>query len=79
MKRTLLATTVVAVCVSTSACLSTPPPKVPDAPVVAERQKMAWILQLEDQRVLKFDLPAPPPVEPVKGRKPAKPVVVPPP
>jgi HEAT repeat protein/cyclophilin family peptidyl-prolyl cis-trans isomerase len=33
---------------------------------------MAWILQLEDQRVLQVELPAPPP-PPVKGRKPAVP------
>jgi cyclophilin family peptidyl-prolyl cis-trans isomerase/HEAT repeat protein len=60
-------------------CMSTPPPKLPDAPTVPERQKMAWILQLEDQRVLRIDLPAPPPPPPpVKGKKPP-PVVVPPP
>ena len=32
-------------------------------------QKMAWILQLEDQRILRIDVPAPPP-PPVTGRKP---------
>ena len=62
-----------------SACVSTPPPKLPEAPQVPEQQKMAWILQLEDQRLLRLDLPAPPPPPPpVKGKKPA-PVVTPPP
>ena len=32
---------------------------------------MAWILQLEDRRVLRIDLPEPPPPPPAKGRKPA--------
>ncbi len=42
-----------------------------------KQQKMAWILQLEDQRLLRIDLPAPPPPPPpVKGKKPA-PVVTP--
>jgi cyclophilin family peptidyl-prolyl cis-trans isomerase/HEAT repeat protein len=61
-----------------AACLSTPPPKLPDAPVVPERQKMAWILQLEDQRILRFDLPEPPaPPPPPKGKKPAPVAVAP--
>jgi HEAT repeat protein/cyclophilin family peptidyl-prolyl cis-trans isomerase len=62
-----------------SACVTTPPPK-PPAIEVPMRQKMAWILQLEDQRILRLDLPAPapPPPPPVKGRR-AAPVVVPPP
>ncbi len=79
MKRMSFATAAAAVLLlSASACLSTPPVKVPDAPVVPERQKMVWMLQLEDQRVLKLDLPQPPPPpEPVKGKKPAKPVVTP--
>ena len=62
-----------------SACVPTPPPKLPEAPQVPKQQKMAWILQLEDQRLLRIDLPAPPPPPPpVKGKKPA-PVVTPPP
>ena len=61
-----------------AACMGTPPPKLPDAPAVPERQKMAWILQLEDQRILRLEPPAePPPPPPVKGRKPP-PVVTPP-
>ena len=47
-----------------------PPPKLPDAPQVPLQQKMAWILQLEDQRLLRFDLPAPPPPPPpVEGEE----------
>ena len=69
---------VVAVVAVHAACMNTPPPKLPSAPVVPDRQKHAWILQLEDQRLLKIDLPpAPPPPAPAKGKKPAK--VVPPP
>jgi cyclophilin family peptidyl-prolyl cis-trans isomerase/HEAT repeat protein len=61
-----------------SACGPTPPPKLPAPAAVPEPQKMAWILQLEDQRLLHLDLPAPePPPPPVKGRKP-KPVAIPP-
>jgi HEAT repeat protein/cyclophilin family peptidyl-prolyl cis-trans isomerase len=57
--------------------MSTPPPKLPAVDLIPERQKMAWILQLEDQRLLKFDLPAPPPPPPpIKGKKP---VALPPP
>jgi HEAT repeat protein len=58
-----------------AACATTPPP--PKAPVVSFEQKMAWILQLEDQRILR--LPPPPPPEPTpeekKRRRP--PVVIP--
>jgi cyclophilin family peptidyl-prolyl cis-trans isomerase/HEAT repeat protein len=61
-----------------AACVTTPAPKLPEVTQVAERQKLAWILQLEDQRILRLELPEPaPPPPPVKGRKPA-PVVVPP-
>jgi HEAT repeat protein len=60
------------------ACVPTPPPKLPAVNVVPERQKMAWILQLEDQRILHLEPPPePPPPPPVKGKKPA-PAVVPP-
>jgi cyclophilin family peptidyl-prolyl cis-trans isomerase/HEAT repeat protein len=61
-----------------TACGPTPPPKLPTPVAVPENQKMAWILQLEDQRLLHLDVPAPePPPPPVKGRKPAP--VAPPP
>ena len=72
-------TVIAASLVALSACVPTPPPKLPEGPQVPRQQKMAWILQLEDQRLLRVDLPAPPPPPPpVKGKKPA-PVVVPPP
>ena len=62
-----------------TACVPPPPAKLPDAPQVPLQQRMAWILRLEDQRLLRFELPAPPPPPaPVKGKKPA-PVVTPPP
>jgi cyclophilin family peptidyl-prolyl cis-trans isomerase/HEAT repeat protein len=44
-----------------TACASAPPRK-PVNPASTENQKMAWILQMEDQRVL--HLPAPAPVQP---------------
>src|SRR5262249_27695712 len=57
-----------------SACVSNPPPKLPAAPAVAEGQKIAWILQPEDPRLLPLERPAPaPPPAPVKGRKQAAP------
>ncbi len=63
-----------------TACASVPP--VPPAPVAPTfHQKMAWLLRLEDQRVLR-DPPAPPPAPPPlapKGKKVVAPVVVPPP
>jgi cyclophilin family peptidyl-prolyl cis-trans isomerase/HEAT repeat protein len=61
---------VAALMVVASACVSTPPPKLPAPVAVPERQKMAWILQLEDQRILRLDVPTPPPPPVVKGRKP---------
>lgn len=51
-------------------CASAPPVTGPAAPQVALERKMAWILQLEDQRLLKQPPPpAPPEVPTVKGRK----------
>ena len=38
--------------VMTSACATPPPP--PPAPTISFEQKMAWILQLEDQRLLRL-------------------------
>jgi HEAT repeat protein/cyclophilin family peptidyl-prolyl cis-trans isomerase len=75
--KTRLPACVVTALLLQSACLSSPPPKLPDAPVVPERQKIAWILQLEDQRVLRVDVPEPPPPPPVKGKRPPQPVVAP--
>ncbi|HEY7291113.1 MAG TPA: HEAT repeat domain-containing protein [Vicinamibacterales bacterium] len=75
----LAATTIVALIVS--ACASAPPaPPEPVKPAGPPfEQKMAWILRLEDQRMLRdpepeAPPPPPPPVQPAKGRK-----VVPPP
>jgi len=70
---------IAAALVAASACVPPPPPKVPDAPQVPYPQKMAWIHQLEDQRLLRFDLPAPAPPPPVKGRKPVPAATPPPP
>jgi HEAT repeats len=55
-----------------AACASAPP-RAPVAPVVKLEQKLAWILQLEDQRILKIDLPPPPAPPVVKGRRAAPP------
>ncbi len=79
MRTAIVAPFVVSLGVMT-ACVPPPPPKLPDAPQVPLQQRMAWILRLEDQRLLRFELPAPPPPPPtpVKGKKPA-PVVTPPP
>jgi cyclophilin family peptidyl-prolyl cis-trans isomerase/HEAT repeat protein len=78
-RRAVLRSAVAVTVLLASACVPSTPPKLPEAPQVAKQQKMAWILQLEDQRLLRMDLPAPPPPPPpVKGKKPA-PVVTPPP
>ena len=45
-----------------------PPPAKPAA--ISFEQKMAWILQLEDQRLLRIEPPAAVPVAPVTGRGP---------
>jgi cyclophilin family peptidyl-prolyl cis-trans isomerase/HEAT repeat protein len=48
-------------------CATTPPPA--PAPTVTFEQKMAWIHQLEDQRILRLPPPAPAPEVPVKGSR----------
>ena len=52
-------------------CASTPVPVV-TAPGIKYEQKLAWILQLEDQRILRVPPPepAPAPPPPTSGRKP---------
>jgi cyclophilin family peptidyl-prolyl cis-trans isomerase/HEAT repeat protein len=66
-----------------ASCASAPPapaaPKTPSGP--SFEQKMAWILRLEDQRVLHDPPlpPPPPPPPPVKGQKAAPPPPAPPP
>ncbi len=47
-------------------CASAPPAK---APGISFEQKMAWILQLEDQRILQLPPPPPPVVAPKDRRK----------
>jgi len=56
------------------ACATAPPPPV--APVITFEQKMAWILRLEDERLLK-ETPPPAPAPVPQGRR--RPAVVPPP
>ncbi len=59
-------------------CASAPPR--PTAPVISTDQKTAWILQLEDQRILNVPAPAPPVVTtppPRKKTPPPPPVVTP--
>jgi cyclophilin family peptidyl-prolyl cis-trans isomerase/HEAT repeat protein len=64
-----------------SACASAPPPAAPATPAGPSfEQKMAWILRLEDQRMLRD--PAPPPAPPAPAPPVAakgKPVAAPPP
>ena len=63
-----------------AACASAPPPPAPVAAQPAQptfEQKMAGILRLEDQRVLRDTTPLPPPAPPVIVR--GRPVVPPPP
>jgi HEAT repeat protein/cyclophilin family peptidyl-prolyl cis-trans isomerase len=79
VKRTSLAglvTTSAALVVS--ACASAPP--APPKPVVQPfEQKLAWILRLEDQRVLRDPSPVVPPAPPAPTRDGRAPVVTPPP
>src|SRR6266542_1938657 len=49
-----------------SGCASAPPPA---APAVSYEQKVAWIIRLEDQRVLRDTVPAPPPAPTVPTKK----------
>src|SRR5919112_5348708 len=63
-----------------SGCASAPPAR-PAGPTIAFEQKMAWMLQLEDRRVLRVESPAPAPAATavVRGRKqPTSPAVTPP-
>jgi HEAT repeat protein/cyclophilin family peptidyl-prolyl cis-trans isomerase len=49
-----------------SGCASAPPPA---APAISYEQKVAWIIRLEDQRILRDSAPAPPPVPVAPGKK----------
>ncbi len=66
--------TVALVGVFTGACATAPPP--PPAPTITYEQKLSWVLQLEDRRILRETPPPAPVVPPTRGRRPA---VVPPP
>ena len=62
-----------------SGCGSAPPPPPPKPAEPSYEQKMAWILRLEDRRILREQpAPAPPPA-PVVASRGQRPVVVPPP
>ncbi len=69
---TSMKTTALVTAVLLAGCASAPPAP-PAPPPVALEQKAAWILQLEDRRILKFDLPPPPAPAIVRGRRPAPP------
>jgi len=49
-----------------SGCASAPPPA---APAISYEQKLAWIIRLEDQRILRDPAPAPPPVPTAPTKK----------
>jgi hypothetical protein len=57
---------VVAAALLMARCASAPP--APIAPAISLDKKMAAILQLEDQRILRIELPAPPVVAPPARR-----------
>lgn len=64
------------VVLASAACASAP--AVAPAPVITPEQKTAWILQLEDQRILRVEPPPPPaaPVPPPRRGRAAPPVPI---
>jgi len=56
-----------------SAACASAPPKKPVNTAASDNQKMASILQMEDQRVLRVPAPAPPPVAATSKKKQAAP------
>jgi cyclophilin family peptidyl-prolyl cis-trans isomerase/HEAT repeat protein len=48
---------------------ATAPPAPAGPPPISLEQKLAWILELEQTRVLRFELPPPPPAPVVRGRR----------
>jgi HEAT repeat protein/cyclophilin family peptidyl-prolyl cis-trans isomerase len=54
----------------TAGCASAPPAAAPAAPKIALEQKMSWMLQLEDRRILRVEAPPPAvaPAPPARGR-----------
>jgi cyclophilin family peptidyl-prolyl cis-trans isomerase/HEAT repeat protein len=69
---TLMKTTALITAVLLAGCASAPPAP-PAPPTVPLEQKTAWILQLEDRRILKIDLPPAPAPAVVRGRRPPPP------
>jgi len=71
MKRFFSVAAVVGLMAAGSVGCASAPRAVKPAPVVPFEQKMAWILQLEDQRILRIDVPPPAslPVTKVTRRK----------
>src|SRR5262245_48819039 len=61
----------------TMACKTVPPPA--KTPPISYEQKMAWVLQLEDQRLLKLPEPAPPAPAPEEKKRGRPPAIIPPP
>jgi cyclophilin family peptidyl-prolyl cis-trans isomerase/HEAT repeat protein len=55
------------------------PPSAPVAPAIKPEQKMAWMLRLEDHRILKIELPPPAAPVVVPGRRRSAPLPPPPP
>ena len=80
MKRTSLAALVAtAIALGASACASAPVVPPTNKPVMQPfEQKLAWILRLEDQRVLRDTAPMVPPAPPPATRDGRAPVVTPP-
>jgi HEAT repeat protein len=71
---------VILVALVLSGCGSAPPPPPPKPAEPSYEQKMAWLLRLEDRRILREQpAPAPPPSAPVVASRGQRPVVVPPP
>src|SRR5207244_8317 len=73
---------------SSAACASAPPLPPPPAPIAQPgptfEQKMAWMLRLEDQRLLRDPAPEPPPPPPpppppIRGKPAPPPPIAPPP
>jgi len=63
-----------------AACGAAPPAVAPKPPSISTKQKMSWILRMEDQRILRVpEPPAPPPAPVITTRQPPKKGAPPPP
>ena len=78
MNRSMLACAT-ALAMLAAACASAPVAAPPKAAGPSFEQKMAWILRLEDQRVLRDPAPVVPPAAPAPARGQKAPAVVTPP